>query len=192
MKLLRRQFLHLAAGAAALPAASRIAWALDYPTRPVHLIVGFAAGSGLDLYARLIGQWLSERLGQSFIIENRLGAGSNAATDAVVHALPDGYTLLMASAAVFTNASLYSNLGFDFMHDIAPVSSVARTAFAMVVNPAFPAVADNPRVDRLRQGQVGPGKITVGSGRRRHADPCRRRAVQADGRRHHGARTVSR
>jgi tripartite-type tricarboxylate transporter receptor subunit TctC len=160
MKHPRRRFLHLAAGAAALPAVSRIAWALDYPTRPAHLIVGFAAGSGLDLYARLIGQWLSDRLGQSFIIENRLGAGSNAATDAVVHALPDGYTLLMASAAVFTNASLYPNLGFDFMHDIASVGSVAHTAFAMVVNPAFPA---KTIPELIAYAKASPGKITVGS-----------------------------
>jgi tripartite-type tricarboxylate transporter receptor subunit TctC len=137
-----------------------MASALDYPTRPVHLIVGFAAGSGLDLYARLIGGWLSRRLGQPVIIENRLGAGSNAATDAVVHAPPDGYTLLMASAAVFTNASLYSNLGFDFRHDIAPVGSVARTAFAIVANRTFPA---KTIPELIAYAKANPGKITVGS-----------------------------
>jgi len=160
MKLPRRKFLYLAAGASALPSLPRVACALDYPTRPVHLIVGFAAGSGLDLYARLIGQWLSERLGQSFIIENRLGAGSNAATDTVVHAPPDGYTLLMASAAVFTNASLYSNLGFDFMHDIAPVGGVARTAFAIVANPGFSA---KTIPELIAYAKANPGKIDVGS-----------------------------
>ncbi len=156
----RRKFLHLAAGAAALPAMSCVASALDYPTRPVHLIVGFAAGSGLDLYARLIGQWLSDRFGQSFIIENRLGAGSNAATDAVVHAHPNGYTLLMASAAVFTNAALYSNLGFDFVHDISPVGSVAHTAFAMVANQEFPA---KTIPELIAYAEAKPGKIAVGS-----------------------------
>jgi tripartite-type tricarboxylate transporter receptor subunit TctC len=157
MKLQRRQFLGFAAGAAAYP---RVAAALDYPTRPVHFIVGFAAGSGLDLYARLIGQWLSDRLGQSFIIENRVGAGSNAATDAVVHAPADGYTLLMASAAVFTNASLYSNLGFDFIHDIAPVGSVARAAFVIAANPAFPA---KTIPELIAYAKANPGKITIGS-----------------------------
>jgi tripartite-type tricarboxylate transporter receptor subunit TctC len=160
VKLLRRKFLHLAAGMAALPAMPRIALALEYPMRPVRIVVGFGAGSGLDLYARLISQWLSERLGQSFIIENRLGAGSNTATEAVVNAPPDGYTLLMASAAVFTNASLYSNLGFDFMHDIAPVGSVARTAFAIVASPEFP-VKTIPEL--IANARAKPGKITVGS-----------------------------
>src|ERR1700719_1798802 len=103
MKLPRRQFLHLAAGAAALPAAARLAWAQTYPTRPVHIVVGFGAGTGLDIYARLIGQWLSERLGQTFGIDNRPGAGTNLATESVVNAQPDGYTLLMASTAAFTN-----------------------------------------------------------------------------------------
>jgi tripartite-type tricarboxylate transporter receptor subunit TctC len=156
----RRRFLQLAAGVAAPSAVPGIARAQSYPTRPVHIIVGFGAGSGLDLYARLISQWLSDRLGQSFIIENRLGAGSNTATEAVVHAPADGYTLLMASAAVFTNASLYSNLGFDFMHDIAPVGSVARTAFAIVANPEFPA---KTLPELIAYAKVKPGKITVGS-----------------------------
>lgn len=160
MKLLRRQFLHLAGGAAALPAVARIAWAQDYPARPVRVIVGFSAGSGLDLYARLICQWLSERLGQSFVIENRLGAGSNVATGIVVRAPPDGYTLLMASAAVFTNASLYSNLGFDFMHDIAPIASVARTAFAIVANPEFPA---KTIPELIAYAKAKPAKVTVGT-----------------------------
>jgi len=160
MKLLRRQVLHLAGGAATLPAVSGVAWAQNYPVRPVHVIVGFSAGSGLDLYARLICQWLSERLGQSFVIENRLGAGSNVGTGIVVRAPPDGYTLLMASAAVFTNTSLYSNLGFDFMHDIAPVASVARTAFAIVANPKFPA---KTIPELIAYAKAKPAKVTVGT-----------------------------
>src|SRR5260221_12781933 len=125
MKLPRRTFLHLAAGAAALPAVSRIASAQTYPTRPVHLIVGFAAGGPKDIFTRLIGQWLSERLGQQFVIENRPGAGSNLATEVVVRAAPDGHTLLNASAANAVNATLYNNLNFDFIRDIAPVASIA-------------------------------------------------------------------
>src|SRR6516164_2938208 len=118
MKLPRRKFLHLAAGAAALPALPRVASALGYPTRPVHLLVGFAAGGPLDTSARLIGQWLSERLGQQFVIENRPGAGSNLATEIVARAAPDGYTLLEASAANAWNAALYDNLSFNFIRDI--------------------------------------------------------------------------
>src|SRR5215813_11699904 len=137
--LARRQVLQLAAGAAALPATARLARAQAYPNRPLHLVVGFGAGTGLDLYARLIGQWLSERLGQSVVIENRPGAGTNLATETVVNAAPDGYTLLMASTAAFTNAALYDNLRFNFVRDIAPVASLSRSAFVMVVNPAFPA-----------------------------------------------------
>ncbi len=125
MKLPRRQFLHLAAGAAALPAVSRIARAQTYPTRPVHLIVGFPPGGVTDIIARLIGQWLSERLGQQFVIENRPGAGSNIATEAVVRAAPDGYTLLLAHTSNAINATLYDNLNFNFIRDIAPVASMA-------------------------------------------------------------------
>ena len=120
MKLPRRQFLHLAAGAAALPAVSRIARAQAYPSRPVRIIVGFAAGGSADILARLMGQWLSERLGQPFVIENRPGAGSNIGTEAVVRAPPDGYTLLLASSANAIAATLYDRLNFDFTRDIAP------------------------------------------------------------------------
>jgi len=120
MKLPRRNFLHLAAGAAALPTASRFAWAQAYPSRPVRVIVGFPAGGGGDTVARLIGQWLSKRLGQPFIIENRAGAGSNLGTEAVVRAPPDGYTLLQATATNAWNATLYDNLNFNFLQDIAP------------------------------------------------------------------------
>jgi tripartite-type tricarboxylate transporter receptor subunit TctC len=121
----RRQVLHLAAGAAALPAVSRVAWAQAYPTRPVRIIVGFAAGGPADIVARLIGQWLSERLGQPVIVDNRPGAGGNIGTEIVVRAPPDGYTLLMALALNAINASLYDNLPFNFIRDTAPVASIA-------------------------------------------------------------------
>src|SRR5262249_43042743 len=136
MKLPRRQFLQLAAGAAALPAASGIAWAQAYPTRPVRIIAGFAAGGVVDIVARLIGQSLSERLGPPFIIESRPGAASNIATEAVVRAPPDGYTLLVVSPANAINATLYENLKFSFIRDIAPVASIIRLPFVMVVNPS--------------------------------------------------------
>ena len=139
MKLPRRKFLHLAAGAAALPAVSRFAWAQAYPTRPVRIIVGFPAGGGTDIVARLIGQWLSERLGQQFIIENRPGAGSNIATEAVVRAAADGYTLLMAVSANAFNATLYDKLNFNFIRDIAPVASIMVVPNVMMVHPSIPA-----------------------------------------------------
>jgi tripartite-type tricarboxylate transporter receptor subunit TctC len=161
MMLLRRQFLHLAAGAVALPAAARFACAQAYPSRPLHLVVGFGAGTGLDLYARLIGQWLSERLGQPVIIENRPGAGTNLATETVVNAAPDGYTILMASTAAFTNATLYDNLRFNFIRDIAPVASLSRGAFVMVVNPTFQA---GTVPEFIAYAKANPGKINVASG----------------------------
>jgi tripartite-type tricarboxylate transporter receptor subunit TctC len=139
MKLPRRQFLHLAAGAAALPALSRIAWAQAYPTRPVRLIVGFPAGGGVDIIARLIGQWLSERLGQPFVVENRPGANSNIGTETVVRAPADGYTLLVVGAWNAINATLYENLKFSFIRDITPVAGVARYSNVMVLQPSFPA-----------------------------------------------------
>jgi tripartite-type tricarboxylate transporter receptor subunit TctC len=158
MKFPRRRFLHLAAGAAALPAVSRIATAQTYPTRPVHLIVGFAAGGPNDIFARLIGQWLSERLGQPFIIENRPGAASNAATEAVVRAAPDGLTLLHASAANAVNATLYGHLNFDFIRDIAPVAGIARTLGSMEVNPSVP-VKTVPEF--IAYAKANPGKINM-------------------------------
>jgi tripartite-type tricarboxylate transporter receptor subunit TctC len=138
MKLPRRKFLHLAAGAAGLSAISRIARAQTYPTRPVHIIVGFAPAGGTDIMARLIGPWLSERLGQQFVVENRPGAGTNIATEAVVNAPPDGYTLLLACLPNASNATLYDKLNFNFIRDIAPVAGIARDTFAIEVNPSVP------------------------------------------------------
>jgi tripartite-type tricarboxylate transporter receptor subunit TctC len=161
MKLPRRKFLHVAAGAAALPALPRVASALDYPTRPVHLLVGFAAGGPLDTSARLIGQWLSERLGQPFVIENRPGAGSNLATEIVVRAPPDGYTLLEASAANAWNAALYDNLSFNFIRDIALVAGVRRAAGVMEVNPSVP-VRTIPEF--IAYAKANPGKINMATG----------------------------
>jgi tripartite-type tricarboxylate transporter receptor subunit TctC len=139
MKLPRRQFLHLVAGAAALPTMLRSAWAQAYPTRPVRLIVPIAPGGATDILARLMGHWLSERLGQQFVIDNRPGGGSNIGTEAVVRAPPDGYTLLLVSTTNTINATLYDRLNFDFLRDIAPVEGVLRGPYVMVVNPSVPA-----------------------------------------------------
>ena len=138
MRIRRRSFLHLAVGAAALPAVSRLPWAETYPTHPVRIIVGFAAGSTTDTLARLIGQWLSQRLGQQFIIENRPGAGGNVGAEAVVKSTPDGYTLLMVPPAVAANAALYPHLNFDFIRDTDPVAGVVRVPNVVEVNPPFP------------------------------------------------------
>ena len=139
MKLPRRTFLHLAAGAATLSAMSRLARAQAYPSRPVRWIVGFAPGGGNDIVARLMGQWLSERLGQQFVIENRPGASGNVGTEAVVRADPDGYTLLVVDTAPTINATYYGKLNFDFIRDIAPVAGVASQTQIMEVNPSVPA-----------------------------------------------------
>jgi len=160
MKFQRRQFLHLAAGAAALPAMSRIARAQTYPSRPVHWIVGFPPGGATDIIARLMGQWLSERFGQPFLIENRPGNVTNIATEAVVRAPSDGYTLLLATSPNATNATLYPNLDFNFIRDIAPVASIGRIASIMQVNPSFPATT----VDEfVTYAKANPGKISYGS-----------------------------
>ncbi len=138
MMIHRRELIRLAGAAAALPALSHVAKAQAYPSRPVRIIVGYAAGGGVDITARLIGQWLSERLGQQFIVENRPGAATNIATEAVVRSPPDGYTLLLVNAANAINASVYDKLNFDFIHDITAIGSVMRVAFVMVVNPSLP------------------------------------------------------
>ncbi|MEH2564469.1 Bug family tripartite tricarboxylate transporter substrate binding protein [Bradyrhizobium sp. AZCC 2289] len=161
MNLRRRQFLHLAAAAAALPAVSGFAWALTYPSRPVRIIVGFAAGGPNDILARLIGQWLSERLGQPFVIENRAGAGSNIATEAVVRAPPDGYTLLLVGTPNAINATLYDNLNFNFIRDIAPIAGLIRGALVMVVHPSVPA---KTLPEFIAYARANPGKLSYGSG----------------------------
>jgi tripartite-type tricarboxylate transporter receptor subunit TctC len=160
MKLPRRKFLHLAAGAALLPAVSRIARAQTYPARPVRLVVGYAAGGGTDIAARLIGQWLSERIGQQFAIENRPGATTNIGTEVVVRASPDGYTLLMATASNAINATLYARLGFNFINDVAPVAGMMRVPQVMVVNPLFPA---KTVPDFIAYARANPGSINFGS-----------------------------
>src|SRR5262249_39771718 len=138
MKLPRRQFLHLVAGVTALPAVSRIAWAQTYPARPVRIVVGLAAGSASDIVARLVGQWLSERLRPPCIMENRPGAGTNIAAEAVVRAAPDGYTLLLTASPSAINASLYDKLNFNFIRDIAPVAAISREPNVVLVNPWVP------------------------------------------------------
>ena len=161
MKLPRRTFLHLAAGAAALPAASRIARAQAYPSRPARIVVPFAAGGATDIIARLIGQWLSERLGQQFVIENRPGAGSNIGTEVVVNAPPDGYTLLLVGASSAINATLYEKLSFNFLRDIAPVSGIISIPFIMAVNPSFPAKTVS---EFIAYARANPGKVNMASG----------------------------
>jgi len=156
----RRQFLHLAAGAAALPAVSRIAKAQAYPTRPVRLIVGVAAGGPIDFLARLMGQWLSERLGQPFVIENRPGAGTNVATEMVVRAAPDGHTLLMVASSSAINAMLYEKLNFSIVRDIAPVASIIRQPYVMLVHPSVPA---KTVPEFIAYAKANPGKINMAS-----------------------------
>jgi len=160
MKLPRRTFLHLAAGAAALPAVSRIAWAQTYPTRPVRLIVPFGPAGATDITARLIGQWLSERLGQQFVIENRPGAGGNIGTEAVVRAAPDGYTLLYVTTANAVSATLFDKLNFNFIRDIAPVAPIVRFPYIMVVNPSIPA---KTLPEFIAYAKANPGKINMAS-----------------------------
>jgi tripartite-type tricarboxylate transporter receptor subunit TctC len=161
MKLPRRQFLHLATAIAALLAVSRRTSAQSYPTRAVRIVVGYPAGGGVDITARLIGQWLSERLGQQFIIENRPGAGSNVATEAVTHAAADGYTLFLVTAANAVNATLYSKLNFDFIRDIAPVAGLSRVPLVMVVNPSLPT---KTVPEFIAYAKANPGKINLANG----------------------------
>jgi tripartite-type tricarboxylate transporter receptor subunit TctC len=159
-ELPRRRFLHLAAGAAAVPATSRIAMAQAYPTRPVRIIVGFTAGGSTDIAARLMGQWLSEQLGQPFIIENRPGAAGNIGTEAVVRAPADGHTLLMCASSNAINATLYEKLNFNFIRDIAPVAGIIRAPFVIVVNPSFPATTVP---EFIAYAKANPGKLSMGS-----------------------------
>ena len=159
-KLPRRKLLHVVAGAVALPALSRFALAQAYPSRPVRVIFGFPAGGGSDTIARLMGQWLSQRLGQPFVIENRPGNVTNLATEAVVRAPADGYTLLLATSPNATNATLYPNLDFDFIRDIVPIASIGRIASIMEVNPSFPA---RTVAEFITYAKANPGKISYGS-----------------------------
>jgi tripartite-type tricarboxylate transporter receptor subunit TctC len=160
MNLPRRTLLHLAAGAAALPAVSRVAWAQAYPTRPVRLLIGFSAGGLGDLVARLMGQWLSERLGQQFVVENRPGAASNIAADALVRSAPDGYTLLMSSTVNTINTTIYDNLGFNFIRDTKPIAAIIGTPLVMMVDPSSPA---KTVVDFIAYAKGNPGKLNYGS-----------------------------
>src|SRR6266404_7852389 len=160
MKFRRRQFLQLAASAIALTVVSRVARAQTYPSRPVRLIIGYPAGGANDIIGRLIGQWLSERLGQQFIIENRVGAAGNIGTEAVVRSPADGYTLLLAGSFNSINATLYDKLNFNFIRDIAPVAGILRSTFVMLVNPAFPA---NCVPEFIAYAKANPGKINMAS-----------------------------
>ena len=161
MKLPRRNFLHLAAGAVALPAISRFAWAQAYPSRPVRIIVPVAPGAGIDIVARLMGQWLSERFGQQFIVENRPGGGTNIGTEAVVRAAPDGHTLLLVTPNNAINATLYDKLNFNFIRDIAPVAGIFRLVNVMTVHPSVPA---HTVPEFIAHARANPGKINFGSG----------------------------
>ena len=159
--LLRRQFLHLVAGAAALPATSRLSWAQAYPAQSVRVIVGFPAGQAADSLARIVSQALSQRLGQQFVVDNRPGAGGNIGTEAVARATPDGYTILMeVMTANALNASLYPNLGFNFIRDIAPVAIIGAAAYVMTVNPSVPA---QTVPEFIAYAKANPGKINMGS-----------------------------
>jgi tripartite-type tricarboxylate transporter receptor subunit TctC len=160
VKLPRRQFLHLAAGAAALSVLSGIARAQAYPSRPIRWVVGFAPGGATDISARLMGQWLSERLGQSVVIENRPGAGSNLATEVVVNAPPDGYTLLLVGPSHAVNATLYPKLNYNFIRDIAPIASISREPLVMVVNPSVPA---KTVAEFIAYAKANPGKLNMAS-----------------------------
>jgi len=160
MKLLRRQFLKLAAVVAAAAAVPQFASALDYPTRPVRIIAGFAAGGGVDVTARLIGQWLTDRLGQSFVIENRPGAGGNIGTEAVVNAAPDGYTLLLATVPNAVNASLYEKLNFNFIRDIVPVAGIIRVPMVILLNPSVPAATV---AEFVSHAKANPDKVNMAS-----------------------------
>ena len=160
MKLPRRRFLHLAAGAAMLPSTSRFGWAQGYPTRPIRWVVGFPPGGSTDIVARIIAPWLSERLGQQVIVENKPGAGTNLAAQSVINAPPDGHTLLFVTPVNAINATLYGGLTFNFIRDIAPVAGIVTVPFVLVVNPAVPAKNVAELIDYAK---ANPGKISMGS-----------------------------
>jgi tripartite-type tricarboxylate transporter receptor subunit TctC len=160
MKLPRRKFLHLAASATTLPAVLHVTWAQTYPNRPVRMIVPFAPAGTSDIVARLIGQWLSERLGQQFVVENRPGGAGNIGTEVVVRAAPDGYTLLITDVSQAINATLFAKLSFNFIRDIVPIASIVRVANVMVVNPSFPA---KTVPEFIAYAKANPGKISVAS-----------------------------
>jgi tripartite-type tricarboxylate transporter receptor subunit TctC len=166
MKLPRRRFLHLAAGAAALPAASRMAWAQAYPTRPVRIVVAFAPGGPQDILARLMGQWLSERVGQEFAIENKPGAAGNIGAEVVVNAPADGYTLLMVGPPNAINASLFPNLPFNFVRDIAPIAAIVRVPHVMLVTPSLPVTTVPEFIEyaKANSGTLKFASAGVGSG----------------------------
>jgi tripartite-type tricarboxylate transporter receptor subunit TctC len=161
MKLPRRQFLQFSMAAIAVAASAQLAWAQTYPSRPVRWIVGFAPGGGNDIVARLMGQWLSERLGQQFVIENRPGAGSNIATEAVVRAPADGYTLLLVGPPAAFNATLYESLNFNFIRDVAPVAGIMRAPNVLVVKPAVPVKTVS---EFVAYAKANPGKISMATG----------------------------
>jgi tripartite-type tricarboxylate transporter receptor subunit TctC len=160
VKILRRQFLQVAVGTVVLAATMGTSWAQNYPSQPVRIIVGAAAGSSPDIFARLMGKWMSDRLGQQFIIENRPGAAGNIGTDVVVHTPPDGYTILLVAAANAINATLYEKLNFNFIRDIVPVASIVRTPHVMVVNPSVPA---KTVPEFIAYARANPGKLNFGS-----------------------------
>ena len=187
MQLPRRTFLHFAAGAAALPAVSQVAWAQAYPSKPVRIVVGFPPGVATDIVARLMAQALSERLGQEFIVDNRPGAGSNIGAQVVVHAPPDGYTLLAMTVTNAVNASLYTNLDFDFVRDITPVAGTIRSANVLVVNPSVPA---KTIPEFIAYAKANPGKVNYASAGYRHRAQHGGRAVQDDDGRQPRSRAV--
>jgi tripartite-type tricarboxylate transporter receptor subunit TctC len=160
MKLPRRKLMHLAAGAAVLPFAPHVARAQAYPTRPVRIVAAFAAGGGVDITARLIGQWLSDRLGQSFVVENRTGAGGNIGTEAVVNAPPDGYTLLLAAVPNAVNATLYEKLNFNFIRDTAPVAGIIRVPMVILLHPSVPT---KTVPELIAYAKAHPGKVNMAS-----------------------------
>jgi tripartite-type tricarboxylate transporter receptor subunit TctC len=161
MKLSRRRLLHLTAGAAALPALARAVRAQAYPSRPVRIVAGFATGGNVDIAARLIGQWLTERIGQPFVVENRPGAGSNIAAEMVVKAAPDGYTLLLTTAANAVNVTLYDKSSFDLIHDIAPVAGIYREPYVLLVHPSLPATTV---AELIAYAKANPGKLNLATG----------------------------